>query len=112
MFSKWDLDCLRDGALLDYLVGCCQSIGRDDVGGWLDDDMTIWGDWGFSLSGISVPVSIWQGGEDRIVPVAHGEWLAKQIPWSRFHLLPEAGHTSSLYGHYETILDELRELGA
>jgi hypothetical protein len=29
--------------------------------GWFDDDMAFINDWGFDLSAITVPVSLWQG---------------------------------------------------
>jgi pimeloyl-ACP methyl ester carboxylesterase len=75
--------------------------------GWFDDDRALLGDWGFALDAIRVPVSIWQGRQDRFVPAAHGEWLAANVPGARGHLLDDHGHLSLALAHFDAILDEL-----
>jgi pimeloyl-ACP methyl ester carboxylesterase len=54
-----------------------------------------------------VPVSIWQGRDDRFVPITHGEWLADHVPGARSHLLESEGHTSLSRHRYGDVLDEL-----
>ena len=44
--------------------------------------------WGFDVAGIDVPVSIWQGGDDLMVPGAHGRWLAEHVAGAEARLLP------------------------
>ena len=77
------------------------------VFGWLDDDLAFVRPWGFDLDSISVPVSIWQGREDRFVPITHGEWLAEHVPGARSHLLENEGHISLSRHRYGDVLDEL-----
>ena len=36
--------------------------------------------WGFSLTDLHGPVSIWFGREDALCPRAHGDWLLAHIP--------------------------------
>lgn len=44
------------------------------------------------LPSITAPTLILFGAHDTVVPLANADLLAKQIPDSRIHILPEAGH--------------------
>jgi pimeloyl-ACP methyl ester carboxylesterase len=74
--------------------------------GWRDDDLAFVRPWGFDVSAIGVPVSVWQGGQDRMVPPSHGAWLAANVPGARARLDPDAGHVSMLQAA-GAILDDL-----
>ncbi len=80
---------------------------RIGVDGWLDDDLAFASPWGFSLDEISVPVMIWQGSADLMVPFAHGQWLASQLPGASVHLEEGEGHLSVALGALDHMLDEL-----
>ena len=60
--------------------------------GWVDDDLVFTKPWGFRLNSITVPLQIWQGGQDLMVPPAHGAWLAAQLPDAEFMSRPDDGH--------------------
>jgi pimeloyl-ACP methyl ester carboxylesterase len=82
---------------------------RVGVDGWLDDDLAFARPWGFDLSEISIPAMIWQGSADLMVPFAHGQYLAAQLPHAAVHLEEGEGHLSIGLGAIERMLDELVE---
>ena len=65
--------------------------------------------WGFDPARVAVPVLFLHGGQDRVIPSAHGRWLASRCPAAEFRLSPEAGHISVLASG-EPALDWLRAL--
>jgi pimeloyl-ACP methyl ester carboxylesterase len=66
------------------------------LGGMVDDDLAYVAPWGFDPTDVRAPVLIVQGGQDRIAPKAHGEWLARQIRSAELWLRPDDGHVSVL----------------
>jgi pimeloyl-ACP methyl ester carboxylesterase len=90
-----------------HQVEGCQRIDPEEIWGWFDDDYALWKDWGFDLSLITAPVTIWQGGKDRFVPPQNGEWLAAHVPGAKLRMLPKEGHLSMVDNHYGAILDDL-----
>jgi pimeloyl-ACP methyl ester carboxylesterase len=62
--------------------------------------------WGFDLGDISVPVHIWQGEQDRIVPPVNAHALAAEMPQAQLHLVPDTGHLA-ITAHFWDVLDSL-----
>ena len=65
---------------------------RNGVGGWVDDDLAFLGPWGFDVAAVSVQVLVWYGASDVLVPPAHGEWLAANVPGCLVKVDDVAGH--------------------
>jgi pimeloyl-ACP methyl ester carboxylesterase len=84
------------------------AAGTSD--GWLDDDLAFTRPWGFDLADVEVPVSLWQGDADLMVPFSHGQWLSEHIPGVHAHLLRGEGHLSITIGALEQMLEELGHL--
>jgi pimeloyl-ACP methyl ester carboxylesterase len=98
------------GDYAEWTAASFRKAVSTGIAGWRDDDLAFMQPWGFELGGITRPIAIWQGGQDRMVPYAHGEWLAAHIPTARVHLLPDDGHLSIGLGRREEIMDELVHL--
>jgi pimeloyl-ACP methyl ester carboxylesterase len=93
-YAAWLADQMREGL-------------RESTAGWLDDDLSCITPWGFELASIKGRVHVWQGGHDRMVPFAHGRWLADALGNPCSHLLPEHGHMSLAVAGFPQILDSL-----
>jgi pimeloyl-ACP methyl ester carboxylesterase len=109
------------GAYADHLAAGLRAAVREGVAGWREDDLAFVADWGFtpdrpsvSGSGASAPhpapVAIWQGDQDRMVPFAHGKWLAQHIAGARTHLLPGEGHLTLTVTSIDRIIGDLLDL--
>ncbi|WP_340684537.1 alpha/beta hydrolase [Amycolatopsis coloradensis] len=77
-------------------------------GALIDDDLAYVAPWGFRPSDVQAPVLNLHGGADRIVPLAHGEWLTRQCAAAESRVFPGDGHVSVLR-HGEAALDWLAE---
>jgi pimeloyl-ACP methyl ester carboxylesterase len=97
------------GEFAEFLAAAFRAAVASGIAGWRDDDLAFVRHWGFPLGG-PCPVAIWQGGQDRMVPYAHGEWLVDHIPDAHAHLLPDEGHLSLVVGAVDDILDDLMAL--
>lgn len=57
------------------------------------EDYRIYGEpWGFDPGEIRVPVRLWSGDADTLVPLRHAELLAGRIPGATLEVVPGAGH--------------------
>ena len=112
-FTERDYAALaRDGVELGEDVGRSATFGID---GLVSDDLALVAPWGFAVGDISVPTLIVQGGEDRVIPAAHGDWLQRCLrdagsSESEFWLRARDGHLSVL-GAVPLVLDWLLERG-
>jgi pimeloyl-ACP methyl ester carboxylesterase len=74
-------------------AGRAGSAGPD---GGIDDDIAYASPWGFDVERVRAPVLIAHGGEDRVIPAMHGDWLVRHVPNAELWLRPRDGHISIL----------------
>lgn len=75
-----------------WLYRSIQASLKPGPEGWGDDLAAFRLPWGFDLASLSVPVRVWHGSEDSVVPITHGRWLANAIPGAEATLTDEDGH--------------------
>jgi pimeloyl-ACP methyl ester carboxylesterase len=95
------------GEFAEWAAASFRSAVSTGVAGWRDDDLAFLAPWGFDIASIVTPVAIWQGDQDRMVPVAHGRWLAEHVPGARAQILPGHGHLSIAVGSIDRIVADL-----
>jgi pimeloyl-ACP methyl ester carboxylesterase len=84
------------GGAWSWLIGVVDRAMEQGNEGMVEDLLAGVRPWGFTLEDIAVPVLILHGVEDRMVPSAHGEWLAARCPSSELRLVRGAGHITVL----------------
>jgi pimeloyl-ACP methyl ester carboxylesterase len=99
-FTPADQAALRgDWAWLARIAGQAMK-GDGEVGGgpdgYIDDQLGDVRPWGFEPGQVTVPVLVFHGGQDRMVPSEHGAWLAARCPDAELWLRPDDGHVSVL----------------
>lgn len=108
-----DKDALTNSTEMgQHMVDSMNEGLKNNCDGWVDDDLAFTRPWGFDLGEIKVPVLLYQGDEDKMVPFAHGQWLAEHLPQDKLrkHLLQGQGHISIFVGRSDAIIDELLEV--
>jgi pimeloyl-ACP methyl ester carboxylesterase len=108
LVSPVDVGALT-GDFAAYLATTFRQAVSTGIWGWFDDDLAFTRPWGFALDEVSVSVVVWQGGQDRMVPFAHGQWLARHVPGAHPRLLTEEGHLSIAVASFGKVLDDLLE---
>jgi pimeloyl-ACP methyl ester carboxylesterase len=103
VLSPPDLAVL-DGTLGEEMFSSVERALSGGPDGWLDDDLAFTLPWGFEPADVGVPVQLWQGGQDLMVPPAHGRWLADRLPRVDAHLLPDDGHLTLHVTRAEEVL--------
>jgi pimeloyl-ACP methyl ester carboxylesterase len=87
------------GKLGPFLVSNLKKGLRPGYEGQKDDDLAFVSGWGFRPSDVSVPLLLWQGKHDKMVPFAHGMWLAEHIREADARLSSDDGHLTLFERH-------------
>jgi pimeloyl-ACP methyl ester carboxylesterase len=78
------------------LAHCCLRAlglhGQAPTRAMIDDYVVCRRHWGFDPADMRIPVTLWHGGSDRLVPLAHFLSLAGAIPGCAARVDPAGGH--------------------
>jgi pimeloyl-ACP methyl ester carboxylesterase len=94
----------------DWLSRTFNNAGAQGVVGVRDDGIAAVTPWGFELADIRVPVAVWQGRQDAMVPSAHGAWQAAAVPGAEAHLFDDEGHLTLVH-RLDEVLADLKRIG-
>jgi pimeloyl-ACP methyl ester carboxylesterase len=107
LFSEVDIAAMRaDDQRIPFGLGTGHAFVNGPWG-YYDDNVSTMSDWGFSLRDITVPVGVWYGNEDLMVPARHGDYLSATILTARPHYYPAEGHMSIVSQYRDAIADEM-----
>jgi pimeloyl-ACP methyl ester carboxylesterase len=67
---------------------------RQGVWGTIDDERAHMKPWGFDVSAVAQPTTIWYDPLDTVTPAQHAEWIARAIPHAVLIETDSMGHTS------------------
>lgn len=101
--SEADQTVLQDQVVRERMRKSFREALASGVWGWVDDDLAFVKPWGFEVEEIRVPVQVRYGAGDVLVPVGHGEWLARHVPNANVIVDHEAGHLSTPDEHLERL---------
>jgi pimeloyl-ACP methyl ester carboxylesterase len=94
------------GPPTDAMAMMTQAFLRG-AAGVVDDYARLARHWGFPVEGITIPVRLWHGDADTIVPLAHTRAVAERLRRAQLDTWPGEGHLA-LVTHIDQVLDELR----
>jgi pimeloyl-ACP methyl ester carboxylesterase len=93
-FTEADMAAL--GGSWSWLAGVADQAMQQGSEGLLEDTLASVRPWGFGPDAIRVPVLIMHGAQDKMVPCAHGEWLAARCRGAELRIVADAGHITVL----------------
>jgi len=68
--------------------------------------------WGFKLEDLKIPITIWHGDSDTIVPLEHSNYLHSHLPNSQLTIVPGEAHFSLPIRRTDTILQSLLDMAS
>jgi pimeloyl-ACP methyl ester carboxylesterase len=98
-----DREILGDPALRAVMLANAAEMYRQGKRGIYDEALCMARPWGFPIAGVSVPVRIWHGVQDRAVPVGMARYLERVINGAVATYFPHEGH-HFMYDRWREIL--------
>jgi pimeloyl-ACP methyl ester carboxylesterase len=103
LLSQPDRDVLADDDARELLVEATRYAFVNGWRGYFDDNVATITPWGFDVSDITVPVHLFYGDDDLMVPAAHGRWLSAHVPGATTTNDRSEGHLSIFVNHLDAV---------
>ena len=98
-----DQEVLSEPGLRQQMIDNSAELYRQGGRGLYDEALVLARRWGFEPRSIRVPVQIWHGEQDEVVPVAMARYMAREIPTAETTFFADEGH-HLLYRRWPQIL--------
>ena len=108
LLTPVDRAALDDESRREEMAASCRRAFAHGVGGFLDDDRAFLSPWGFDVADAAVPVAIWYGDQDAMLPPTHGAWLAAHVANATVVHRPDEGHVSLVVNNLDHLSAALR----
>jgi pimeloyl-ACP methyl ester carboxylesterase len=96
--SRWGDLAGRDDAhsiaWAQYLADCAIDGFGANGEGWWEDWCATFSPWGIDVTTVDIPIILWHGEDDQMVPVSHARWYASKLSRIELQLLPDIDHTN------------------
>ena len=102
-----DLQVMQDEKIQPVLDISLKEALQQGVEGPLSDIKVFMSDWKLDLKTLQIPVHIFHGSEDTIVPLASAQNIHGKISQSKFHLIEGEGHYSLPIRRIDQILETI-----
>lgn len=106
-----DRAVLTDPALRPLLAASYREAVRGGARGPAQDLVLYTRPWGFDLAEIALPIHLWHGERDTVVPPPLARAQERALRDCRARYFPEEAHFSVVARHLRGMLDRLREAG-
>jgi pimeloyl-ACP methyl ester carboxylesterase len=109
LLPEGDQKIFADPGLRRMFIEDLVSGSRIDMRAFMFDTILFGRCWGFSLADLEVPVHLFYGDSDNIVPIEHAHHMAKRIPGAKLTIREGEGHLGGLGASeeiFQTILDD------
>lgn len=107
--ARVDRQVLEHPAMRAMFTADLEVVMAGGVRGIMQDLALFTRPWAFSPRDIRVPIRLWHGTADPVVPLAHSEHLAALVPDSRLFVLPDLGHFAG-FANLQAVLDDMMEI--
>ncbi|MGH3733530.1 MAG: alpha/beta fold hydrolase [Acidimicrobiales bacterium] len=99
LLGRPDREVLADDQERELFVEATRHAFVNGWRGYYDDNLAIIAPWGFDVEDIAMPVHMFYGDEDLMVPPSHGRWLSTHVLKATATHHPAEGHLSIFMNH-------------
>jgi len=104
-----DARVICEPLMMEVFVGDILQAARNRLQAPVCDAVLFGREWGFALKDVRVPIRLWHGDADPLVPLSHAEHLAARLPDTALRVRHGESHVGSL-GAADEVLATLLDL--